>query len=104
MARYEANADFERDYYKRRKLFFFFFFFFFFQDKVYSIGAMIYNTRKDLLGLRIYIYIKQERKKLQKQYSLLGQVKTVQQVDVRLAKLVSCSWKRRRSQYNLFST
>ena len=52
---------------------------------------MIYNTRKDLLGLRIYIYIKQERKKLQKQYSLLGQVKTVQQVDVRLASTLTRS-------------
>ena len=51
----------------------FFFFFFFF------------------LGLRIYIYIKQERKKLQKQYSLLGQVKTVQQVDVRLASTLTRS-------------
>ena len=44
-----------------------------------------------MLGLRIYIYIKQERKKLQKQYGLLGQVKTVQQVDVRLASTLTRS-------------
>ena len=67
-------------------LVFFFFFFFLHQKSFY-----IYNTRKDLLGLRIYIYIKQERKKLQKQYSLLGQVKTVQQVDVRLASTLTRS-------------
>ena len=42
-----------------------------------------------MLGLKIYI--KQERKKLQKQYSLLGQVKTVQQVDVRLASTLTRS-------------